>query len=66
MNPAATPASFRRLLGTIGVALAIIAAVSIPAGYLFVGYSSIISDLAFRADLNAASALNARSLMMLE
>jgi diguanylate cyclase (GGDEF)-like protein len=52
----ATPASFRRLLGTIGVTLAIIAAVSIPGGYLFVGYSGIVNDLAFRADLNAASA----------
>ena len=30
-----TPASLRRQLSTIGVALAIIAAVSIPAGYLF-------------------------------
>jgi diguanylate cyclase (GGDEF)-like protein len=55
-RPAATPTSLRRLLGTIGAGLATVVAISIPVGYLFVGYNSIIDDLAFRADLNAASA----------
>jgi diguanylate cyclase (GGDEF)-like protein len=51
-----TPATLRRLLSAIGIALAVIAALAIPAGYLFVGYSYTISNLEFRADLNAASA----------
>jgi diguanylate cyclase (GGDEF)-like protein len=50
-----TPASLRRLVSAIGIALALITSVMLPAGYLYVGYSHVVQHLQFKAHLNAAS-----------
>ena len=55
IGSAVTPASLRRQLGAIGLALAIIAAVSIPAGYLFLETS--IRPLLIRGAIAAAVGL---------
>jgi diguanylate cyclase (GGDEF)-like protein len=46
----------RRLLSAIGIALAVIATVATPLGYLVVGYSYLVGNLQLRADINAAAA----------
>jgi diguanylate cyclase (GGDEF)-like protein len=48
----ATP--LRRLVGAIGLFVAITTAVSVPAGYVLVGYTNLSTELSFRAELAAA------------
>ncbi len=47
------PLSLRALVSAIGLFVAIVTAISIPAGYLFVKYSTDESNLAFKAHLKA-------------
>jgi diguanylate cyclase (GGDEF)-like protein len=47
------PVSLRTLVSAIGFCVAITTAISIPAGYLLVGYSNIADTTAFKARLNA-------------
>jgi diguanylate cyclase (GGDEF)-like protein len=49
------PTSLRRLVSAIGMALAVTTTISIPAGYLLVGFSHLTHDLEFKAELNAAT-----------
>ncbi len=44
----------RRLVGAIGLFVAVTTAVSVPAGYLLVGYTNVSNELQFRAELAAA------------
>jgi len=44
----------RRLVGAIGLFVAITTAVSVPAGYFFVGHANLSNKLQFRAELSAA------------
>jgi diguanylate cyclase (GGDEF)-like protein len=47
-------APLRRLVGAIGLLVAVTTAVSVPAGYLLVGYTNLSTQLEFRAELAAA------------
>ena len=44
----------RRIVGAIGLSVAVTTAVAVPAGYFYVGYSTIAETAAFKARLNAA------------
>ena len=44
----------RRIVGAIGLSVAVTTAILIPAGYFFVGYSNIAETAAFKARLNAS------------
>jgi hypothetical protein len=48
-----TKNSLQSFVAGVGLILAIITAVSIPAGYLFVEYSAVANNLAFKAQLKA-------------
>jgi diguanylate cyclase (GGDEF)-like protein len=48
------PLTLRTLVGTIGLAVAIITTVSIPLGYFLVVYTSVVHNLSFVASLNAS------------
>jgi hypothetical protein len=48
------PLTLRTLVGTIGLAIAIITTVSIPLGYFLVVYTSAADNLNFVASLNAS------------
>ena len=45
--------SLRRLVGRIGLSVAIITTIAIPAGYFYVGYSNLASVLDSSAALHA-------------
>ena len=49
-----TPVSLRALVGAIGLSVAVITAISIPAGYLFMEYSAVADGLAVKAQRRAA------------
>ena len=48
------PLTLRTLVGTVGLAIAIITTVSIPLGYFLVVYTSAADNLNFVASLNAS------------
>ncbi len=48
-----TQTSLRTFVTAIGLFLAIVTAVSIPAGYLFVEYSAAANNLSLKAELKA-------------
>ena len=48
------PLTLRTLVGTIGLAVAIVTTVSIPFGYFLVVYTSMADNLTFVASLNSS------------